>query len=265
MIQPLAYVDPQAKIADTVVIEPFVTIHKNVEIGEGTWIGSNVTIFEGARIGKNCKIYPGAVISAVPQDLKFKGEETLTLIGNNTVIRECVTVNRGTVAANKTQIGDNCLIMAYVHVAHDCIIGNGVILANSVQLAGHITIDDYVNIGGMTAVQQFVRIGRHVYIGGCSQVRKDIPPFVKAAREPLSYAGINSVGLRRRGFSPEKISEIQEIYRHIYLKGYNNHKAITVVEAEMPATKERDEILSFIQESDRGIMKGYNYRNNGAL
>ncbi len=261
MIQPLAYVDPQAKIADTAVIEPFATIHKNVEIGEGTWIGSNVTIYEGARIGKNCKIFPGAVISAIPQDLKFKGEDTLTIIGNNTIIRECVTINRGTQAANLTQIGDNCLLMAYVHVAHDCVIGNNVILANSVQLAGHITIDDFANIGGMTAVQQFVRIGRHVYVGGCSQVRKDVPPFVKAAREPLSYSGINSVGLRRRGFTSEKINEIQEIYRTLYLRGFNNHKALTVLEAEMPASKERDEIISFIHESDRGIMKGYFYKN----
>jgi UDP-N-acetylglucosamine acyltransferase len=256
MNQPLAYIHPEAKIAQNVVVEPFSVIHKNVEIGDGTWIGSNVTIFEGARIGKNCKIYPGAVISAVPQDLKFAGEDTTTIIGDNTVIRECVTINRGTADKHKTQIGSNCLVMAYVHIAHDCIIGNNVILANSVQLAGHINIDDYANIGGMTAVQQFVKIGRHVYIGGCSQVRKDVPPFIKAAREPLAYAGVNSVGLRRKAFTNDQISEIQNIYRYLYLKGYNNAEAINRIELELPASVERDEIVNFIKNSDRGIIKG---------
>lgn len=255
MNQPLAYIHPGAKIAQNVVIEPFSSIHANVHIGEGTWIGPNVTIFEGARIGKNCKIYPGAVISAVPQDLKYAGEDTVTTIGDNTVIRECVTVNRGTVDKHRTEIGSNCLIMAYAHVAHDCIIGNNVIIANSVQLAGHIIIDDYANIGGMTAVQQFVKIGRNVYIGGCSQVRKDVPPFIKAAREPLTYAGVNSVGLRRRGFSDQQISEIQEIYRYLYLKGYNNTEALDKIELDLPISKERDEILNFIKNSDRGIIR----------
>lgn len=257
MIQPLAYVHPQAKIADNVVIEPFVTIHKNVEIGEGTWIGSNVTIMPGARIGKNCRIFPGAVISAIPQDLKFGGEDSLAIIGDGTTIRECVTVNRGTTALGKTEIGQNCLLMAYVHVAHDCIVGNNVIMANSVQLAGHIEIGDFAIIGGMSAVHQFVKIGPHVMISGGSLVRKDVPPYSKAAREPLSYEGVNSVGLRRRGFSAEKIAEIQEIYRNLYLRGLNNSKAILKIEAEMPASRERDEILTFIRESDRGIMKGY--------
>lgn len=257
MIQPLAYVHPQAQIADNVVIEPFVTIHKNVEIGEGTWIGSNVTIMPGARIGKNCRIFPGAVISAIPQDLKFGGEETLAVVGDGTTIRECVTINRGTNAMGKTQIGKNCLLMAYTHVAHDCIIGDHVILANAVQLAGHIEVGDHAIIGGMSAVHQFVKIGMHVMISGGSLVRKDVPPFSKAAREPLSYEGVNSVGLRRRGFSADKIAEIQEIYRILYLRGLNNSKAIHKIEAEMPATKERDEILTFIRESDRGIMKGY--------
>ncbi len=257
MIQPLAYVHPQAQIADNVVIEPFVTIHKNVEIGEGTWIGSNVTIMPGARIGKNCRIFPGAVISAIPQDLKFGGEETLAVVGDGTTIRECVTINRGTNAMGKTQIGENCLLMAYTHVAHDCIIGDHVILANAVQLAGHIEVGDHAIIGGMSAVHQFVKIGMHVMISGGSLVRKDVPPFSKAAREPLSYEGVNSVGLRRRGFSADKIAEIQEIYRILYLRGLNNSKAIHKIEAEMPATKERDEILTFIRESDRGIMKGY--------
>lgn len=257
MNQPLAYVNPQAKVAKNVVIEPFVTIDKNVEIGEGTWIGPNVTIMEGAKIGKNCKIYPGAVISAPPQDLKYNGEETSVIIGNNTTIREFVTINRGTKANMETVVGNNCLLMAYVHVAHDCIIGNNCILANAATLAGHIVIDDWAIIGGLSAVHQFVNIGAHTMISGGSLVRKDVPPYTKSAREPLSYVGINSIGLRRRGFSPEKIKEIQDIYRIIYLKGYNVSQAIDVIEAEMPATSERDEILSFISRSSRGIMKGY--------
>ena len=257
MIQPLAYVNPGAKIADTVVIEPFVTIHKNVEIGEGTWIGSNVTIMEGARIGKNCKIFPGAVISAIPQDLKYKGEETTTEIGDNTTIRECVTVNKGTTAKNKTIVGNNCLLMAYSHIAHDTIVGDNVIIGNGSQIAGEVIIHDYAILSGLVAVHQFVNIGPHVMISGGSLVRKDVPPYTKAAREPLSYEGVNSIGLRRRGFTSEKIAEIQEIYRNLYLRGLNNAKALTKIETEMPATQERDEIISFIRASDRGVMKGY--------
>jgi UDP-N-acetylglucosamine acyltransferase len=257
MNQPLAYIHPQAKIANNVVIEPFTTIHKNVEIGEGTWIGSNVTIMEGARIGKNVKIFPGAVISAVPQDLKFGGEDTIAVIGDNTVIRECVTINRGTTDKYKTVVGKNCLVMAYVHIAHDCQIGNNCILANALQIAGHVQVDDYAIIGGSTAVHQFVRIGSHVMISGGSLVRKDVPPYSKAAREPLSYCGINSIGLRRRGFSNDKINEIQEIYRTIYLKGLNNSKALDIIELNHSPSRERDEILNFIRSSDRGIMKGF--------
>ncbi len=257
MNQPLAYVHPQAKIAKNTVIEPFVNIEKNVEIGEGTWIGSNVTIMEGARIGKNCKIFPGAVISAVPQDLKFDNEETIVRIGDNTVIREFVTVNRGTKANYETVVGNNCLLMAYVHIAHDCIIGNNVILANGVTLGGHIVIDDWAIIGGLSAIHQFVNIGSHVMISGGSLVRKDVPPFTKAAREPLSYVGVNSIGLRRRGFSSEKINEIQDIYRYIYLRGNNVSQAVEYIEANLPATSERDEIITFISKSSRGIMKGY--------
>ena len=218
MIQPLAYIHPQAKIAENVVIDPFVTIHKDVVIGEGTWIGSNATIMNGARIGKNCRIFPGAVISAVPQDLKFGGEDTLVVIGDNTTIRECVTINRGTSDRKETRVGNNVLLMAYTHIAHDCVVGNNCILANGVQLAGHITVDDFAIIGGMSAVHQFVSIGAHVMISGGSLVRKDVPPYTKAGREPLSYVGINSVGLRRRGFSSEKINEIQDIYRVLFLK-----------------------------------------------
>ncbi|WP_462267543.1 acyl-ACP--UDP-N-acetylglucosamine O-acyltransferase [Mucilaginibacter sp.] len=257
MIQPLAYIHPQAKIADTVVIEPFVTIHKNVEIGEGTWIGSNVTIMEGARIGKNCRIFPGAVISAIPQDLKFKGENTVTIIGDNTTIRECVTINRGTQDRWKTEIGRNCLIMAYCHVAHDCVIGDYCIFSNNTTLAGHITVGDYVVLAGMVAIHQFCKIGSHAFITGGSLVRKDVPPYIKAAREPLSYAGINSVGLRRRGISDEKINEIQDIYRVLFVKNNNVTKAMNIIETDFKPTEVRDEILNFVQGSQRGIMKGF--------
>jgi len=257
MNQPLAYVHPGAKIAKNVVIEPFTTIHNNVIIGEGTWIGSNVTIMEGARIGKNCNIFPGCVISAVPQDLKFQDEETIVKIGDNSTLREYVTINRGTVDRGKTVVGKNCLIMAYCHIAHDCIVGDNCIFSNNSNLAGHVTVGNHVILAGMTAVHQFCTIGQHAFITGGSLVRKDVPPFVKGAREPMSYVGINSIGLRRRGFKSEKIREIQNIYRTLFQKGLNNTQAVRLIEAEMEATTERDEILQFIKNSKRGIMKGY--------
>lgn len=257
MNQPLAYIHPGAKIAKNVVVEPFTTIHNNVIIGEGTWIGSNVTIMEGARIGKNCNIFPGAVISAPPQDLKYKGEETTVEIGDYTTIRECVTINKGTEDRMKTVIGSNCLIMAYCHIAHDCLVGNNTIFSNNSTLAGHVTVGDNVVLAGLVAVHQFVSIGQHAFVTGGSLVRKDVPPFVKAAREPLSYVGINSVGLRRRGYETDKIREIQNVYRILYQKQYNNTQAVQIIEAEMEATNERDEILQFIRDSQRGIMKGY--------
>jgi UDP-N-acetylglucosamine acyltransferase len=253
----LVSIHPGAKIGKDVSIDPFTMIHDDVVIGDGTWIGSNVTIFPGARIGRNCKIFPGAVISAVPQDLKFSGEVTTAEVGDDTIIREFVTINRGTVALGKTVVGSNNLLMAYVHVAHDCVVGNHCILANGATLAGHIIIDDYAIIGGLSAIHQFVHVGSHVMISGGSLVRKDVPPYVKAAHEPLSYVGLNSVGLRRRGFSNDKIAEIQEIYRTIFVRGHTNSKAIEIVSKEMPQTPERDTIISFIKESSRGIMKGY--------
>jgi len=257
----LSYIHPDAKIAENVVIDPFVSIANDVVIGEGTWIGSNTTIMEGARIGKNCKIYPGAVVSGVPQDLKYKGEKSITEIGDNTVIRECVTINRGTASKDKTVIGDNCLLMAYVHVAHDCILGNNVIIGNASQLAGEVVIDDWAILSGLVAVHQFVHIGSHVMISGGSLVRKDVPPFIKAAHEPLAYAGVNSVGLRRRNFENEKINEILEMYREIYLKGNNNSTAIENIEATMPASSERDEVVQFFRNSQRGIIKGNNNKS----
>lgn len=257
MKQPLAYIHPAAKIAPSVIIDPFVTIEQNVEIGEGTRIGSNVTIMEGARIGKNCIIFPGAVISGIPQDLKFRGEDTLAIIGDNTTIRECVTVNRGTAAKGKTVVGSNCLIMAYSHVAHDCVIGDNVIISNATQIAGEVVVDNFAVIGGGTLIHQFCHIGPHVMIQGGALVNKDIPPYVKAAREPIAYAGVNSIGLRRRGFTSEVIRDIQEIYRYLYLSGLNNTDAVERIEAELPATKERDEIILFVRNSKRGIIRGY--------
>jgi len=257
MNQPLAYIHPGAKIARNVVIEPFTTIHNKVKIGSGTWIGSNVTIMEGAIIGKNCRIFPGAVISAIPQDLKFDDEDSLTIIGNNVTVRECATINRGTKAYGKTEIGDNSLIMATAHIAHDCIIKNNVILVNAVTLAGHVEIGEYAIVGGLAGVHQFIHIGKHAMVSGGSLVRKDVPPYIKAAKEPLSYIGINSIGLRRRGFSPEKINEIQNIYRILFQQNNNTTQASRILEAETDATPERDEVLTFIRNSQRGIMKGY--------
>jgi UDP-N-acetylglucosamine acyltransferase len=257
MISKLSEIHENTAIGENVTVEAFTSIHEGVEIGEGTWIGSNVTIYPGARIGKNCKVFPGAVISAIPQDLKFQGEESTVEIGNNTTIRECVTINRGTIDKKVTKIGDSCLLMAYVHIAHDCIIGNNVIIANTVQVAGHVSIDEWAFVGGSSAIHQFVKIGMHSMISGGSLVRKDVPPFTKAAREPLSYAGVNSLGLRRRGFSSDAISHIQEVYRYLFLNSLNNSRALEEIEVNLPATKERDEIVNFIRSSERGLMKGY--------
>lgn len=253
----LANIHPDAKIGKNVTIEAFATIQADVVINDDCWIGPNAVIWNGARLGKGVRVYPGASVSSIPQDLKFAGEKTETFIGDNTVIREYVTVSCGTSDKYKTVIGKNCLLMAYVHVAHDCIIGDNCILVNAVQLAGHVEVDDWAIIGGASALHQFVKIGAHVMISGGSLVRKDVPPYVKAAREPLAYAGINSVGLRRRGFTSEKISEIQEIYRYIFMKGMNNSKALEELERKMPETEERDSIINFIRNSERGIMKGY--------
>lgn len=255
MTQPLAYIHPDAKIGKDVIIEPFAYIAGNVEIGDNTWVGPNATILDGARIGKNCKIFPGAVISAIPQDLKFRGEETLAIIGDNTVLRECVTVNRGTASKGQTKVGDNCLLMAYVHVAHDCIVKDYVILGNAVQLAGEVEIDDFAIISGGCLVHQFERIGAHVMVQGGSKVNKDVPPYSMVGREPIVYMGLNVIGLRRRQFDQAKIAEIQEIYRMIYSKGLNVSQALAEIEETMPQTPERDEIIEFVRNSSRGIVR----------
>jgi UDP-N-acetylglucosamine acyltransferase len=240
---------------------PFSTIAADVVIGDGSWIGPNVTIMDGARIGKNCKIFPGAVVSGIPQDLKFRGEKTVAEVGDNTIIRECVTVNRGTAAKGKTIVGSNSMLMAYVHVAHDCQIGNHCILVNSVGLAGEVEVGDYAIIGGMTAVHQFCKIGTHSMVGGASKVRKDIPPYIRASREPLQYVGVNTIGLRRRNFSNEAIYMIQDILRVLYQKGLNTSQALDKIENLFAAGEERDNIINFVRSSSRGIIKGYDPEN----
>lgn len=257
----LRVIHPNAKIGNNVSIGPFTVIEEDVVIGDNCWIGNNVTILDGARIGDHCKIFPGAVVSAVPQDLKYNGENTLLEIGNNVIIRECCTLNRGTVEAGRTSIAEDCLLMAYVHVAHDCFIGKGCILANNVTLAGHIDIGNYARLGGMVAVHQFVRIGGHVMIGGGSLVRKDVPPYVMAAREPLSYAGINRVGLHRAKFTSDAIHHLEDIYRILFVRGLGVRKALSLVEEEIERSPYRDEIITFIRDGKRGLMKGFRSLN----
>ncbi|MCA1751150.1 MAG: acyl-ACP--UDP-N-acetylglucosamine O-acyltransferase [Cryomorphaceae bacterium] len=256
MIDEFARIHPDAKIGNNVKIGPFVSVAGDVEIGDGTEIMPNAVIMDGARIGRNCRIFPGAVISAIPQDLKFDGEVTTVEIGDNTTIRECVTVNRGTVDRMKTVVGSNCLIMAYTHLGHDVKIGNHCILANAASVAGHVTINDYAILEGVVAVQQFVTIGAHAFVAGGSLVRKDVPPFVKAAREPLAYVGVNTVGLRRRGFSEEAVHLIEDMYRIIYVQNTNITKALSIVEETVPDIPERAEILDFIRKSSKGVMRG---------
>ncbi len=250
-------IHPDAIIGENVTISPFVTIDKNVVIGDGTYIYPNAVILSGARIGKNCQIFPSAVVSGIPQDLKFKGEESLCIIGDNTTIRECATINRGTAAREQTVVGNNCLVMAYSHVAHDCIVKDHVILGNSTQLAGEVEVDDYAILSGGTLVHQFSRIGKHVMIQGGSRLSKDIPPFITAGREPISFSGVNIVGLRRRGFANERIGQIQEIYRILYQLGMNNKDAVKYIETTVPDSEEKQEILTFVTGSQRGIIRGY--------
>jgi UDP-N-acetylglucosamine acyltransferase len=256
MISNLAYVHPKAKLGNNITVEPFAMIHGDVEIGDNCWIGSNSVIMDKSRIGKNNRIFPGAVIGAIPQDLKFKGEDSLAEIGDNNTIREFVTINRGTVDRMTTKIGNNCLLMAYTHLGHDCILGNNIIIANSCNLAGHITIEDNVIIEGIVAAQQFVNIGAHSFIAGASLVRKSVPPYIRVAREPLQFIGVNTVGLIRRGFSKELVKNIEDIYRIIFVRGHNLSNALEIVETEIVDSPEKKQILSFIREQKDGIIKG---------
>ena len=256
MNQPLAYIHPNARIAEDVKIEPFAWIGEDVEIGSGTWVGPNATIMDGARIGKNCKIFPGAVVSAVPQDLKYQGETTYCFIGDGTTIRESATVNKGTAASGKTVVGKDCLLMAFTHVAHDCYLGDNVIMSNVASLAGHIIVDDWAILGGLAAVSQFCRIGAHVMISGGAMINKDIPPFVKTGTGyPVSYAGVNYIGLGRRGFTKERINAIQDVYRVIYSGGMNVSQAVQYIKENLPESEDREVIVNFIESSKIGIMK----------
>ena len=237
MISPLAYVSPKAQIGKNVTIDAFAYIDDNVILGD------------------NCHVFPNAVIGCVPQDLKFRGEETWTVIGDNCVLREFVTIHRGTASKGKTVVGSNNLIMAYCHVAHDCILHDNIIMSNCTQLAGEVEVDDFAIIGGGTLVHQSSHIGSHVMIQGGSKINKDIPPYIIAAREPIAYTGINSIGLNRRGFTPEQIHTIQEIYRIIYNNGMNTTQALEYIEANIPACTERDTIVDFVRASARGIVR----------
>ena len=253
----LTNIHPGAKLGKSVVIEPFTTIAEHVEIGEGTWIGPNVTIMDYVKIGKNCKVFPGAVIGAIPQDLKFQGEVTYVEIGDNTTLREYVTVNRGTVASGKnlTKVGSNCLLMSYVHIAHDCRVSDNVVISSFAGLAGEVDVYEHAIIGGSSGVHQFTRIGAHSMISGGSMFSKDVPPYALAGRRPLVFGGVNIIGLRRRGFSNETITEISDIYKVIYQSGLNTTDACSKVKDDFPQTPEREIILEFILSSKRGIIR----------
>ncbi len=255
-ISQLAYVHPDAKIGQNVTIDAFAYVDNNVEIGDDTHIMPNATILSGARIGKGCTIFPNATIAAIPQDLKFVGEESVAIIGDNTMVRECVTVNRGTASRGHTIVGSNCLLMAYCHVAHDCELGDNVIIGNATQLAGEVEIEDYAIVSGGTLAHQFTRIGAHVMVQGGSKIPKDIPPYSMVGREPLTYVGLNFVGLRRRGFSSQTIYGIQDVYRLVYQSGLNTTQALEKIEEELPQSEERDHIVNFIKNSSRGIIRG---------
>lgn len=248
-------VHPEAKIGNNVKIGDFSIIHEDVEIGDNCVLEGNVTVFPGARIGSGVRIFPGAVVAGIPQDLKFKGEKTYAYVGDGTTLRECVTVNRGTASKGKTVVGSNCLIMAYSHVAHDCVVGNRVIISNASQLGGEVVVDDFAVIGGGSLIHQFCHLGRNIMLQGGALVNKDIPPYVKAAREPISYVGLNAIGMHRNGFSNEDIQQIQEIYRILYLSDLNVTNALRLIEDTLPHTVYRDEIVDFVKNSGRGVIR----------
>lgn len=256
MISNLASVSSKAKIGKNVTISPFATIFEDVEIGDNTFIHPNAIIYPDTIIGSDCKIFPGAVIGIVNQDLKYKGEKSNTVIGNNTTIREYATIHKGTADRMTTKVGNNCLIMCYTHLGHDCAIGNNVIIANNGSLAGHITVEDFVIIEGVVAAQQFVTIGAHSFVAGASLIRKSIPPYIRVAREPLQFIGVNTIGLARRGFDKEVIKQIEDIYRIIFVRGHNVSNALDIVETEIPESPVRNEILNFIKNQKDGIIKG---------
>ncbi|MDD3108073.1 MAG: acyl-ACP--UDP-N-acetylglucosamine O-acyltransferase [Alistipes sp.] len=258
MISKLAHVCEGARLGANVIVEPFAYIAADTVIGDNCWIGPGAVIMDGARIGHDCKIHSSAVVAGIPQDLKFRGEYSTAEIGDNTTIRECATVNRGTAAKGVTRVGSNVLIMAYAHVGHDCTVGDHCILVNRVSLAGEVEIGDWAILGGHTAVHQFCRIGAHAMLSGGSLVSKDVPPYVKAAHNPLAFVGINFIGLRRRNFSPEKIQEIHDMFRILFQSGYNYSRACDIVMEQISESPERTLVVEFIRTSKRGILKPYN-------
>jgi hypothetical protein len=256
MISELSIIHPTAKIGKNVTIEPFVTIGENVEIGDDSIIMSGAKIVKNTKMGKGNKVFNLAVVGGDPQDLKFVGEETYLEIGDNNMLREFCTINRGTASRQKTVIGNNCLIMAYCHVAHDCVLGNNIIMSNTAQLAGEVEVDDFAIISGGVLVHQFSKIGKHVIIQGGALVNKDIPPYIVAARFPIAYTGVNIIGLQRRGFTEEQINEIKNIYRLVFHSDMIVSEAIECVSSEFAPNAIRNEIIDFIKNSDRGILKG---------
>lgn len=266
-IHPLATVSPDAIIGDNVEIGPYAFVDANVKIGNNCKIHPHAIIYEYVTMGDDCEVFPGAVVGAIPQDLKFDGEVTYVQIGNRTTIRECATINRGTKASGKgiTKIGDDVLLMSYVHVAHDCTVGNHCILVSYVGIAGETDVEDWAILGGNTVVHQFSHIGRHAMVGGGSKVNKDIPPYSLCGRDPICYAGINIVGLRRRGFSSEVIRNIKDIYDTIYHQGFNISDGCSKVENGFPQSEERDVILNFIRNSKRGVVRGNDPNEKGSI
>lgn len=266
-ISPLATVSPKAKLGDNIEIGPYAFIDDDVEIGDGCKILPHAVIFKYVKLGKNCEVFPGAVLGAIPQDLKFEGEVTYVEIGDNVTIRECATINRGTKASGKgvTKVGSNTLIMSYAHIAHDCTVGNHCILVSYVGIAGETDVEDWAIIGGGSVAHQFSKIGTHAMIGGGSKINKDVPPYALCGRDPICYVGVNIVGLRRRGFSPEVIRNIKDIYDTIYFQGYNISDGCAKVEAGFPQSEERDNILNFIKNSKRGIIRANDSSEKGAI
>lgn len=253
------FIDNKAVLGNNIQIGNSVTIEQDVVIGDNTQIGNNVTILSGSRIGKNCQIHSNAVLGGIPQDLKYNGEYTLLEIGDNNIIREFVTINKGTVSKGKTCIGDSNLIMSNAHIGHDCVIGSNCIIGFSVGMAGEVVVEDWVNISGLTAIHQFSVIGEHAMISGLSRIVKDVPPYVIAAHEPLRFAGINTVGLKRKGFDSLKIDELRLIYRVLFQEKRNTKFALEIINEEFEKTVERDKILNFVRQSKRGIIKGFEF------
>jgi UDP-N-acetylglucosamine acyltransferase len=256
-IDPHAVVSPKAQLGENVHIGPYAVVEDDVTIGDGTWVGAQAVVHNGTRLGSECKIHQAAAIGGAPQDLKYKGEPTVLEVGEKTVVREFVTLNRGTAETGKTTIGSNCLFMAYAHVGHDCVVGSNVIMANCVALGGHVRIGEWVIIGGLSPVHQFCSIGDHAMIGGGFRVVKDVPPYILAGNEPLIFEGLNIIGLRRRGFPPNVIKLLDKSFRLLYNSNLNVSQAVARIKQEIELIPEVQNLLNFIAKSKRGIIPGH--------